>query len=47
MGVKALASGTTAHAVAPQHKGLIAGAALSLSLAGDAVMTWLHLRKKG
>ena len=31
----------------PQHKGWIAGAALCLSLAGDALLTQLHLKKRG
>lgn len=46
MAVKAVASGSTAGTIAPHHKGLIAGGAMSLSLIGDAVMTYLHLGKR-
>ena len=47
MAAKAVASGTSAGAVAPHHRGLIAGGALSLSLIGDAAMAALHLKQKG
>jgi hypothetical protein len=46
MAAKAIASGTGAHAVAPHHKGLIAGLAMSWSLISDAVLTTLHLKGK-
>ena len=31
----------------PHHKGAIAGMALGLSLAGDAMLAQLHLKKRG
>jgi hypothetical protein len=42
---KAAFSGSTAGTLAPQHKGLIAGGAFSLSLLGDALMTYVHKGK--
>jgi hypothetical protein len=49
LAVKAVASlgGIIGSGLDPHHKGLIAGAALTLSLAGDAVLTQLHMRKRG
>lgn len=49
MAVKAVVGlcGLVGASLDPHHKGLIAGVALSLSVAGDAMLAQLHLKKRG
>ena len=49
LAVKAVVSlcGIVGASLDPHHKGLVAGTALGLSLAGDAVLAQLHLKKRG